>query len=321
MTTSDDNVRFVSHSEFNAYRRCRRSWFVHYVLKRAQPPAEPGALDLGRITHEGLEVITNNGTLSEAKQRILAVAKEDAETAEMTRITLGLPNIPLSEQWMEAAGDAQNYIEGYVQWLEDTGADQRYVTYAAEEEMQMPLVTGRTTGRQWILRGKLDRRMRDRATGRLTYMDYKTCATFESVMDRAYISEQFPCYEALLEYNHPDEQCSAGVWRMLRKVKRARNAEGEFFRDHSVSINAKHVNAVITRFGIMALEMDLLEHMWFEFGDTDVFYPTPNDSCRWQCPIKHECPMFDDGSRVFDMLDVQFVEINPYARYGELEGE
>jgi hypothetical protein len=278
-------------------------------MKRGFPPREPGALDLGILTHLGLDVITSGGELEEAKLTIRTAAEEMAEAA-------GTP-----ELWPEAARDAQNYVTGFVEWLADTGADQRYQTFASEEELSMPLVESPATGNRWTLIGKLDRRMYDKATERLTYMDYKTCATFESVVNSAYRSEQFPTYEALLRHNYPNQKTSAGVWRMLRKVKRARDGDGDYFRDHWISINDNHIDAVIRRFKIMALEMDVIETVYADTLDDVIAYPNPLQSCEWECPIKHECPMFDDGSRIGDLLSTHMVEINPYERYGELKGE
>lgn len=305
----DRPERLVSHSEFRAYRRCRRRWLVHYVMKRGFAPREPGALDLGILTHLGLDVITSGGELEDARLLIREKAAEQAEASETP------------ELWPEAASDAQNYVTGFVEWLAHTGADQRYVTFASEEELSMPLVTSLATGRKWTLIGKLDRRMYDRATERLTYMDYKTCATFESVMQAAYRSEQFPTYEALLRHTYPDQRTTSGVWRMLRKVKRARDGDGDFFRDYQVSINDQHINAVLRRFTIMALEMDVIETVYADTGDDTVAYPNVLQSCEWECPIKHECPMFDDGSRIGNLLSSHMVSINPYERYGELKGE
>lgn len=299
--------RRVSHSEFKTFRRCRRKWMIEYVWRVTLPKADPGALGIGSMTHEGLEVITNGGALEEAKSRIGQVMHEAID------LTDGLG----TELWMEAAYDAQNYVAGYVEWLASSGADQRYETFAAEEELSMPLCT--IGGRQWTLIGKLDRRMLDRATERVVFMDYKTCATFDQIIQQAYRNEQFPTYEALLRANYPDERCGSGVWRMLRKVKRARDGDGEYFMDHHHSYNEIVVNAVLRRFTAMAAEMSVIEEM-VKAGDDSMAYPNPDFSCDWQCPYKHECPMFDDGSRIEDAIQDMYVELNPYERYKELQG-
>lgn len=296
--------RHVSGSEFKTFRRCRRKWMIEYVFKVTLPPDDPGALGIGSLTHTGLETITNGGTVEEAKDAIREALTED--TAE----------------WVTAGADAQNYVEGYVEWLEDTGADQRYETYGAEEELTMPLITfedqsGAVTN--WVLKGKLDRRMYDRFTERHVFMDYKTCARFNDIEEAAYRNEQFPTYELLLRYNYPDERCGSGVWRMLKKVKRAKDGDGDYFRDHQASFNDDMMQSVLARYRVMAAEMHLVETM-VKDGNLDVAYPNPTWSCAWDCPYQFDCPMFDDGSRIEDVLKDQYVAFDPYERYGELSG-
>lgn len=306
--------RFFSGSETKTFRRCRRKWMIEYVWKLTLPPRQPGALGEGSLTHEGLEVITDGGTLDEAKVRIRSKAFEAVE------------DVPEEYRgdWITAADNAQNYITGYVEWLEATGADQRYEILAAEEEISMPLLEIRDKGSDefvtWTLGGKLDRRMLDKFTEQHLFMDYKTCSRFEDILEAAYRNEQFPTYELLMRHKYKDERCGSGVWRMLRKVKRARDGDGEFFMDYQASYNDSVVDAMRTRYMVIAGEMHTIESFVRE-GHVDLAYPSPDFRCAWDCPYKHECPMFDDGSRLEDALRDQYVEFDPYARYNELKGE
>ena len=316
MTTTE---RFVSGSEFKTFRRCRRKWMIEYVLKVTLPKPEAGALGIGILTHAGLETITDGGTLDEAKLKIRSMLEETLLTVADAH-----PDVynRAVESWTAAADDAQNYITGYVEWLEDSGADQRYETYGAEEELTMDLLEitspdGHTT--KWVLRGKLDRRAYDRFTEQHLFMDYKTCARFEDITEAASRNEQFPTYELLLRHNYPDERCGSGVWRMLRKVKRAKDGDGEFYRDHQSTFNDKMLDAMHLRYKIMAGEMHVIE-TFVKQGHLEIAYPNPTWSCAWDCPYRHECPMFDDGSRVEDAIEDMYVEFDPYARYGELKG-
>jgi hypothetical protein len=51
----------------------------------------------------------------------------------------------------------------------------------------------------------------------------------------------------------------------------------------------------------------------------DVAYPSPRDTCSWDCDYFAVCPMFDDGSRAEDMLTGLYHEVDPLARYEHLE--
>ena len=315
----EERERHVSGSEFKTFRRCRRKWMIEYVLRVTLPKPEAGALGTGILSHAGLETITNGGTLDEAKLKIKSVLGDTIESlADLPPEVFG----HAVESWTAAADDAQNYVTGYVEWLEDSGADQRYETYGAEEELTMDLVEfedheGNKT--KWVLRGKLDRRAYDRFTEQHLFMDYKTCARFEDITEAAPRNEQFPTYELLLRHNYPDERCGSGVWRMLRKVKRAKDGDGEFYRDHQATYNDKMLDALTLRYQLMAGEMHAIE-TFVKQGKWFVAYPNPTWSCAWDCPYRHECPMFDDGSRVEDAIKDMYVEFDPYARYGELKG-
>ena len=308
----------MSGSEFKTWRRCRRKWLIEYVWKITLPSAEPGALGIGSLAHEGLEVITNGGSLTEAK--LYVAHKASLALDELNAMNLQTDDA--TKKWISAASDAQTYIDGYVEWLESSGADQRYETYAAEEEITMPLIELLAPDGEvitWVLRGKLDRRVLDRFTGRHVFMDYKTCARFEDIEEAAYRNEQFPTYEMLMRHKYPDERCGSGVWRMLRKVKRTRDGDDEFFRDYVASYNDQTMHAVLDRFRMMAMEMHLVESS-AKAGNILPAYPAPDFRCAWDCRYRHECVMFDDGSRVQDALSEQYVSFDPYERYNELKG-
>lgn len=283
---------------------------IEYVWRVTLPKGEPGALGIGILTHGGLEVITNGGTLEEAHLTIVKMVEDALERLPEEVVPFVGPT------WYEAGYDAQNYVTGYVEWLESTGADQRYVTCSAEEELQMPLLTIENEDEvvHYVLRGKLDRRMYDRVTERNVFMDYKTTARFEDLENARYRNEQFPTYELLLRHNYPDERCGAGVWRMLRKVKRARDGDGDFYRDTTASFNDHVLESIFARYRVMAGEMHVVEEAVMD-GWLDAAYPSPDFRCEWDCPYKHECPMFDDGSRIQDAIREQYVEFDPYERY------
>ena len=46
--------------------------------------------------------------------------------------------------------------------------------------------------------------------------------------------------------------------------------------------------------------------------------PSPSDDCNWKCEFAAVCPMFDDGSRAEDMLQVVYHRGDPWQRYDRL---
>lgn len=298
-------VRRVSGSEFKAFRRCKRSWWLGYLRGLTWPEREPGALELGSLTHVGMEVM-HEPDHSVAKAKIAIIDK-------MQELAGDDP-----ELYVEMAADAMNYIDGYEEWLATSGADQRYEHVASEEEFEMPLVKIDDT--QWVLIGKLDRRVRDRANGQVRFIDYKTCANFEDLILDAHRNEQFPTYEMLLRYNNPGLTVGGGIWRMIRKVKRARDGDGDFFRDYESTYNDHVLASIMRRYQAMAMDMhEMASQLEGETGDRVVHQsvapPNPTHTCKWDCSFRLVCDMFDDGSRVEAAVSSLYIQSDPYARY------
>lgn len=301
----EQRVRRVSHSEFKLFRRCRRAWWLGYLRGYTLRKYEPGALDLGKLTHLGLELYSDGSPLQDA---LRAIAEEthrlvDESASDATR-----------DLWYKAGSDAQNFLVGYEDWLVSTGADQRYVHVASEEELQMPLAE--IGGVQWVLIGKVDRRVYDRATDQQRFIDFKTCASFDQIIKDASRNEQFPTYEMLLRHNYPDQRTGGGVWRMIKKSKRARDGDGEFFKDYDASFNEHVLETIRARYRALAMEMHAIANALSNGEDHQyVVPPTPDYSCAWQCDKALICDTFDDGSRAEQALEGLYVATDPYARY------
>src|SRR5690606_2065530 len=107
------------------------------------------------------------------------------------------------------------------------------------------------------------------------------------------------------------------VWRMIRKVKRARDGDGEFFRDYdAVTFNDATVSSVLARYETMAVEMQRASELLSAGGDNRaVAYPNPTHTCKWDCDFRLVCDMFDDGSRAEDAVSDLYVTTDPYERY------
>lgn len=49
--------------------------------------------------------------------------------------------------------------------------------------------------------------------------------------------------------------------------------------------------------------------------------PTPDKDCAWKCDFYLICPLFDDGSRVEDMIAQNYEEHGHMERYEEEDDE
>ena len=107
----------VSNSEIQTFKRCKRKWWLAYY-RRLRPIAEKnsGALRLGTNVHAALEAyysLEPNDPIQVihnvyAEERRLAI--ESGDELSLTQIN-------------KDADLALAMIEGYLQWVEETGID------------------------------------------------------------------------------------------------------------------------------------------------------------------------------------------------------
>jgi hypothetical protein len=205
-------------------------------------------------------------------------------------------------------------LEGYLEWLEETGADSDYEVVSAEEVLTVPLLDG-----QVEMVGKLDMRVKRKSDGVRLWFDHKTAAAPNDIAKMAAISEQFLHY-GILEALKPGEteRCDGGVYNILKKSKRTATARPPFYERIEVRHNREQLASYWTRFhGIL---MDILRvREALDRGESHLVhaYPTPTKDCSWRCPFFAVCPLMDDGSAAERMLDDYFVQGDSMARYAE----
>lgn len=302
-----EEVRYVSHSELKLFRRCKRSWWLAYHRRLQLPRVGTGALSLGTLTHYGLEILYEGGSLDQAMEAIRDSARARLDAAEDPGA------------WLDQAQTAQTFVQGYAEWLEQSGADQKFEHVASEQELEMPLC--KVGDVEYRLIGKLDRRVHDKQAGFDRFMDFKTCASFDQFIKDVPRNEQFPTYELLLRYNS-DERTGGGIWRLIKKSKRARNGDGEYFMDYETSFNDKRLDTLKVRYEAICSEMQRTIDMLESGIDHHIaVYPTPSTSCSWDCDFVGICDMFDDGSRAESAILALYTTGDPYARYVDVGKE
>jgi hypothetical protein len=140
----------LTESRQKCGRRCQREHYFAYLLGY-RVAVEDEALRLGTMEHKGLEVRWSGGDL-------------DAALAAME---------PLAASPFEFA-KAYAMLVGYVaRWEDDL---ERYEVLAVERTFEAPLLNPETgaASRTWVLGGKLDAVVRERATGRVLLLEHKT---------------------------------------------------------------------------------------------------------------------------------------------------
>lgn len=302
----------LTNSEMKTWRRCHRKWYLSTYRGLA-----PRRKDFNRPTGIGTRVHNALAAHYEGKDA-LAQLKEG--------IASDLGRFPEYRADIEKEADlATAMIEGYLQWLEETGEDRGFEVVASEGAREAVLYTdehGPIT-----LLSKIDARIihRGRSDIRLA-LEHKSVGDLSTPLpflqlDTQLLTEHLVEYLALKEEGLEEKAAQGVLYNMLRKVKRTARAKPPFFGREEVKHNLeelrKHWRHVVVvakqiRDAEVALEAGVEHH--------DVCEPNPTRDCRWDCPFFHICSHFDDGSSVEHDLSTDFVVGDPLERYAEAEG-
>jgi len=300
----------ISNSEIQTFKSCRRRWYLAYYRELGlQPTAQNsvGARQLGTKVHVALDrMYAENANPIEVVNQLYAADIERWPSAR--------------EALQREADLARAMLEGFVQWIEETGADEFIRIVATEQALEVPLdaIPGVR------LKGKLDQRVIRELDGARLFRDWKTVGDLSTPLRLLPIDEQMKFYH-LLEYldalsktgDGPPEPTGGALYAMLRKVKRTGRANPPFYDQIEVRHNQETLRSMWLRtvrviHEIMGLRAELdsgVDHRY-------AAYPRPSRDCSWSCDFLPICPMFDDGSNVEGLIAEHYTHVDPDARYG-----
>lgn len=317
----------VSNSELGTFAWCKRNWWLTYYKRLGLQREDPvSAAGLGTLVHIGLEVwhdpdedcdgLQGERAIATVRERI---AEDSAHFAE---------NVAKVAKIEKQGALAITMLEGYFEWLEETGADMGIETISVEEKLELPV-----PGLPGVhLLGKLDRRIRRELDGARMFMDHKTVQSIDQTVSLAYMQPQFRHYH-MLEYlkflaereagnTEPFERTDGVLINMLRKVGRGKTAKPPFYgREdvrHNVTVLRSHWTQVIGQ--ILAI-LETREALDNGADHQEVVPPNVSRDCEWRCIFRPICPMFDDGSDVRSVIQLHYTETDPLARYSDDDEE
>ncbi len=210
-------------------------------------------------------------------------------------------------------------VEGYMQWIEETGADSEY-RVIAPEMIQWWDTSVDVDGKDIPVRvlTKLDAQLERISDGAKMIMDHKTTKEMNALKNTLHGNPQSLTYLLVQWLNTPagEAHCDTALWNLLKKVKRTERAKPPFYDREPVHYNEHELNnhkrelLAVTR-GILWLRQELdagADHH-------DVAPKNWTDTCSWKCDFLPVCGMFDDGSRVEDALSNLYQIVDPRVRY------
>lgn len=314
------DARLISHSEVATFKRCRRKWWLAWYrgLRLArESPTGPRAI--GDRVHRALaQWYVADGERVDPRTALEALIAADTQ-AILTKFAgdEALPGMLIA---MKKDDDTERaMISGYVQWLEETGADANYEVLSSEtyEDALLPGVVGRGGVPVFVI-AKMDAKVRRRSDGVLRFIDHKTVADFASKTMLLAIDEQMLWYDLIeILTNTPlGERSGGAIYNMMRRVKRTVKAKPPFYERMEIIHNRHQVERFYEQlWGTIHDLLDLERRLDEGKSHHQVAYPNPNPNCTWDCDFRMICPLFNDGSRVEGMVSTYYVAGDPLSYY------
>lgn len=303
-------MRRISNSEFWSYKRCRRRWWLSQYRRLHRKPATAQLglpATVGSAVHAGLQFYYTPETPFDQEAAFHATyAYLDQLEEEHSVEQLDTIN--------KARSLSQRMLEGYFEWLAETGVDAGLTVESAETVVGVE-ISG------VILSGKMDTRLiNDHTGGRIT-MDHKTVDGFTEMKRDIAMNEQLLTY-TLIDHMTKDasERVDGGSLNMLKRVKRTAAAKPPFYDratvNHSVDRLRAHYHRVVGQ-----IEEIIRTEQRLAAGENPlrVVPPTPDKSCAWQCEFYRVCPLIDASPEAAEQrIANEFEEHDPYERYEDV---
>ncbi len=303
-----DEPRYVTNSELQALKQCRRQWYLGYYrrLAKRRNDGSGKAAQTGTLVHDALE----------------QYYKDPARDASKVLVDFRKRRItdPEADTYAKEYALADAMIDGYFEWLSVTGADQDLIITSVEGKITCPAPAPFDEMGVELL-GKLD--LVAERDGILYTLDHKTVQGFDSVISLLPMNEQSRHYAVIQRRNNPDRPIQGSIWNMLRKVKRTATAKPPFYLRSDIAWSDKQLGVFWHRLhGEITVLLELQAALDAGADHQEVAYPTPSNDCTWRCPFYAVCPHMDDPRTDSEsLIDVMYVQWNPLERYDNPDNE
>ena len=284
---TEDNYSF-SHSEMSTYKDCKRRWYLQYFLKLRRR-REPRALarDTGILTHAALHNFYVAGGLDNPHAKDLMYGYLDnARDEDILKVD------PSEAKTVQEIHDTTKIIvDGYIEWLHETGADVGYNFNQSEVELRAPGPVPNTE-----IMGIIDLGGTHEMSGDMFVMDTKVTNSIDGMLKTLHLVEQGPMYAVLAKINDPDPTRGFRVvWNMLKRNKQTARAKPPFYQRYELAINGDQLRQFYLQLQGQIEEI-LRTEARLNDGESHikVAYPTPSGDCTWKCPYFSVCGLMND---------------------------
>lgn len=297
----------LTNSEMSCWRGCRRNWYLTYYrgLQKRDKIVAGRAVDLGTRVHNALaEFYTPQGGM-DPREQVYAAVEADAAA------------YPLQEAVIRKEGKlALTMLEGYMEWLEETGADVGFTVLAAETKLEVPLFDGAN------LLSKLDARIQTELGTRLA-LEHKTVGSLKASLphlqsDPQVLTEHLVEFIDLKQKGMDTERAGGVLYNQLRKVGRTAAAKPPFYSREQVLHNIHELRNHFRHCAVIGREIVAAHDALDEGADHQkICPPSPSRELLWRSPFYKDgiYGLMDDGSDWEAALDALYVKVDPLERY------
>lgn len=317
---TDTRVMKFANTELQTFKRCKRKWYLGFYRYLRLRREGIGPLSIGNMIHAPLEAYYATPDRDPATFNWRVVLDQHYQD-RLNHPEFPHDKAPVMQEEYELA---KIMLAGYFEWLQEDGADADIEVIAAEREVEVYLDT--ILGTEVWLIAKLDTEVRLKSDGRRSFKDHKSVQELKSLPKAIELNEQFKTYgllqrlEAIQKQTGETQFAHGGVLNMLRKVKRTGASKPPYYGRAGTSHNDDVYRNFYTRvWGEVHDLLTLRSRLDAGANHQQVAYPTPGFDCDWGCPFRQICPRMDDGSDVEALIELNYEQHDPYARYVELE--
>ena len=332
MTVIED-VRLVSNSEVQTFKDCPRRWWLAW-FRGLKPRSRgvTGAGSTGTRIHAALAALytpggkTGDATL--ALRRIQAVDRLELDrqinAAQFQEngdeLISGLNGD--YDKLLKAFDLEHAMLDGYLEWIEETGVDQHLEVISVEQKIEAPFPVDLAAASGWRypvvkLIAKLDARVHNMITGAVKFIDHKTVGGLRDPL--LGLNQQMLHYHALEELlTEPGQPRAEGaLYNMLRKVKRTRASKPPYYSRIAIDHNRFELEGYGRQLFGAIDRLDKTEAAIEAHPELHqmIVPPRPSRDCTWKCQFFKICRMFDDGSRVEAALEEHYEVGDPLSYY------
>lgn len=307
-------------------RRCPRKWYFQYFLKiyRKRNILNQSAT-IGDFCHAAAEQLYRDGAdpvavvvfeaevLREKQRNLMLSATDDGKIKHQENI----------ETIDKAEAFAVKMMEGYVEWLAETGADSGLTLIDTEKELAVPLPVAylaELAGEELFMLAKLDQRVHNAQTDSRQFLDHKSVDQFTTREKWAHLDPQFLWYATveLLDNQASGDNTwtDGGIMNMMRRVKRTGTAKPPFYKRLELKYSIHQLRSYFERVTGEILRIIQSEQALTRgTSHRTVCPPSPTPDCPWDCPYMQLCSIVDDGSDSTGFIETAFEIGDPLDRY------